>query len=329
MDKLEKKTLDVSRGFTYTYYTSPAKDKKPTLLLIHGFPDAPDTFEEAIRDYLLPNGYGIIAIDCLGYNGTSKPTDTESYNFQLMAQDIKEIVDKEGLDKVVPVGHDWGAGVAQRFYNFHADRCSGLVLMNVSYLIPTPDQPFSLDGVLQFTEGIFGYGIYWYWQLFTAEDGAEIMGSHLDSMWDVAHGAPETWLDTLCKKDGVRDFILADKRQPTMAYATEERKQKWIASFKEAPGFDAPLNYYRAMVSGVQDEANKHIPKENIPINVPFLFFGGQRDYVCRPEMLQLSLDAGLIPDCTKVVIDSGHWAHLEKPKEFGEAIVGWLKEKF
>ena len=107
MEKLEKKTLDVSRGFTYTYYTSPAKDKKPTLLLIHGFPDAPDTFEEAIRDYILPNGYGVIAVDCLGYNGTSKPTDKESYSFQGMSKDLEEIVDKEGLDKVIPVGHDW------------------------------------------------------------------------------------------------------------------------------------------------------------------------------------------------------------------------------
>ncbi len=107
MDQLDKKTLDVSRGFTYTYYTSPAKDNKATLLLIHGFPDAPDTYEEVIRDYLLPNGFGVIAIDCLGYNGTSKPTDKEAYSWQLIAQDLKEIINKEGLGKVVPVGHDW------------------------------------------------------------------------------------------------------------------------------------------------------------------------------------------------------------------------------
>lgn len=82
MDKLEKKTLDVSRGFTYTYYNSPAKDSKPTLLLIHGFPDAPETYEEVIRDYLVPNGYGVIAIDCLGYNGTSKVSPFEAHHVE-------------------------------------------------------------------------------------------------------------------------------------------------------------------------------------------------------------------------------------------------------
>jgi soluble epoxide hydrolase / lipid-phosphate phosphatase len=107
MDKLDKKTLDVSRGFTYTYYASPAQDNKQTLLLVHGFPDGPETYDELILDYLLPNGYGAIAIDCLGYSGTSKPTDKESYSLELQAHDLKEIVDKEGLDKVVIVGHDW------------------------------------------------------------------------------------------------------------------------------------------------------------------------------------------------------------------------------
>ncbi|KAH0831653.1 hypothetical protein AYO21_01852 [Fonsecaea monophora] len=358
MDLLEKKTLKVTRGFTYTYYTSPAKDGRPTLLLIHGFPDAPDTYEEAIRDYLLPNGYGVIAVDCLGYNGTSKPTDVESYNMQLMTQDLKEIVDKEGLDKVISVGHDWasipcnallcrpnisrhllssiltlmnrfqqGSAVAQRFYNFHPDRVCGLILLNVSYMPPSPE-PFNLDNVLELTKSIFGYGTHWYWKLFTADDGAQVLDGHLDAMWDVAHGEPETWLETLCYPDGVRNFVLADKRQPTMAYATEERKQKWIASMKEG-GFDAPLNYYRSMVFGVQHKADAKIPKENIHVKCPFLFWGGKRDMVCRPELLQGSLDAGLIPDSTQVVVDSGHWAHLDKPKEFGEALVGWLKAKF
>jgi soluble epoxide hydrolase / lipid-phosphate phosphatase len=222
-----------------------------------------------------------------------------------------------------------GSPVAQRFYNFHADRCSGVILINVAYIVPNPDEPFDLDSVLKQTEAIFGYGVYWYWKLFTAPDGPEIMDNNLESFWAVAHGEPETWLDTFCKPDGMRNFLLNGKTQPTMAYATEARKQTWLASRKLAPGFDAPLNYYRAMKDGVQDRANKNIPKENVAIKVPFLFFGGQRDYVCRPELMGVSLQAGLIPDCTQVVVDSGHWAHLDKSKEFGEAVTKWLREKF
>jgi soluble epoxide hydrolase / lipid-phosphate phosphatase len=201
--------------------------------------------------------------------------------------------------------------------------------MNVAYGPPTPDQPFNLDAVLQFTTAKFGYGTYWYWKLFTAPDGPEIIDKHLSSFWDVAHGEPESWLETLCKPDGAKNFLLENRHQSTMPYASEARKERWIKDYSQPPGFDAPLNYYRAMTTNLQDEAVQPIPKENYVIKVPFLFWGGEKDYVCRPELMQMSIDAGLIKDHTIKTVDSGHWAHLDKPKEFGETLIGWLKEKF
>ncbi len=75
--------------------------------MCHGFPDSTEEWVDVTRDYLVPNGYGVIAIDCLGDNGTSKPLETEAYSLKLMSEDIKEIVDKQGINKVVSVGHDW------------------------------------------------------------------------------------------------------------------------------------------------------------------------------------------------------------------------------
>src|SRR6202000_666890 len=167
-----------------------------------------------------------------------------------------------------------GTGLAQRFYNFHPDRVSGLVHVNVAYL--TPRDNFSIDDVIEVTKGIFGYGTHWYWKLFTADDGAQILDSHLESFWTAIHGEPETWLELLCAPDGLRNFLLADKRQPVQAYATEERKRVWMDQFKR-DGFDGPLNYYRSTAFGVQDEVNRAIPKGNIKVNVPFLFFGAKR----------------------------------------------------
>lgn len=107
MEKLTKKTLDVSRGFTYAYYTSPAKDGLQTFLLIHGFPDSPEEYSDVVRDYLVPNGYGVIAVDCLGYSGSSKPLDTEAYSLDLVSRDFSEILDQESVDRVICTGHDW------------------------------------------------------------------------------------------------------------------------------------------------------------------------------------------------------------------------------
>ncbi|KAK4934773.1 hypothetical protein LTR10_024050 [Elasticomyces elasticus] len=327
MDQLQQKRLNVSRGLTYTYYTRQARPSHQTLLLVHGFPDSPDEFSDVVRDYLLPNGYGVIAIDCLGYGGTSKPLDHEAYSFQLMAQDIKEILDEEGVDQVVSTGHDWGSPVAQRFYNFHPDRVCGLVLLSVAYTAPSP-RPFDLDTVLKYSIKRFGYGMLWYWKLFIAPDAVEITDSHLESMWTSVHGEPETWLDTLAAEDGIRRYLVADKRQPVMSYATEERRQRWLRHMSSG-GFAGPLNYYRAAAFGTQDKAHAMVPRENHVVKVPHLFFGGSRDVVCRPELCDDSIKAGLLPDCTKVAVDSGHWAHLDKSKEFGETLLGWLRGNF
>jgi pimeloyl-ACP methyl ester carboxylesterase len=204
---------------------------------------------------------------------------------------------------------------------------SGLVLLNVAYSPPTPD-PFSLDAVLELTTKAFGYGTFWYWKLFTAPDGAQVIDDHLESMFTLCHGAPETWLETLAKPDGAREYLEADKRQPVQAYATEERRRKWLEQFRGG-GIDAPLNYYRSMVGGVQDKANAAAAPENHVVKVPHFFFAGSKDYVCRPELVNLAAGAGLLPDCTQLLVDAGHWAHLALPEEFGEGLLAWLKQKF
>ena len=68
---------------------------------------------------------------------------------------------------------------------------------------------------------------------------------------------------------------------------------------------------------------------ENIVVKVPFLFFGGMRDMVCRPEFMKGPEDAGLLPQSKTITTDAGHWCMFKKPKEFGETLLGWLKETF
>lgn len=155
-----------------------------------------------------------------------------------------------------------------------------------------------------------------------------MLDSRIESLFTIGHGNPETWLETFCKEDGVKNFLEEDRRQPVESYATDEMREKFIARMKK-DGFQAPQNWYVSMVKGEQDIANKSVPKENIVINVPTLFFGGTKDMVCRPELLGPSQEAGLLPHLKTVTVDAGHWSILAKPKEFGETLTGWLKDNF
>ena len=106
MDPTGFKDVKVRRGYTYHYYYSPASAGKPTLLLIHGFPSNSVDWARQVA-YFKPKGYGLVVPDCLGYDGTSKPTDREAFRHKLLAQDFVDILDAEGLETVIGVGHDW------------------------------------------------------------------------------------------------------------------------------------------------------------------------------------------------------------------------------
>ncbi|EFQ35576.1 uncharacterized protein GLRG_10720 [Colletotrichum graminicola M1.001] len=329
LSKLTKKTINVSRGFTYTYYTSPAKGSRPTLILFHGWPDTARLWAGLINDHLLPHGYGVIAVDILGFGESSKPTDEEAYAFDGLTGDIVAILDAESINKVISLGHDWGSLTAQRLYNFYPARVCGVVMLNVTYLPPSGD--FDFNKASESTKKMLGRSLFEYCYFFIAQDAVDIMNRNLESVYAVAFGEPETWIETFCTPDGMRRFITEGRTQPTLPFATPDHKADFMERFSRDGdgGFAAPCCMYKAMAAGIQNEADMKVAEEVKTVSVPVLYWGGTRDFVCIPEGLQQSIDDGLLPDVKSVLRDGGHWACLEKPDEFGRDVVGWLQERF
>lgn len=326
MDTLTKKTLTTKRGYTYTYYVSPAAEGKPTLLLQHGFPDSAAEWEGLIVNHLRPAGYCAIAPDMLGYAGTAKPTDPAAYKFSGMAADLAEILDAEGVAQVISLGHDWGSRMAQLFYNLQPERVTGLVMANVAYSGASAD-PFNLDLILAKTTHVFGYGLFWYWKVFVAEGGVALLDANTDLLFDILH-APQTWRETLCSDGGLRKAIEARGEGfdlQTRPYATPEMKTAFVERFAR-DGFAGPVNWYKSHVQGHQDgEPNP----ANAVVKVPSLYVGYDNDAVCRKETIFPTLQAGLLPQLTNVTLEGGHWGLLDNPKAFGETITEWLSKNY
>ncbi|KAK7749700.1 hypothetical protein SLS53_000279 [Cytospora paraplurivora] len=326
MESLTKKFITTKRGFTYTYYVSPAEARKPTVLLQHGFPDSAHEWENLITQHLKPAGYGVIAPDLLGYAGTSKPTDPAAYKFGGMTADLVDTLDAEGIDRVVSLGHDWGSILAQYLYNLHPGRVAGLVMVNVPYT-GAPRGRTDIDEAIAQTEKAFGYSPLWYWKLFTADDGAGLLKERADVFFDILH-APEVWRPTLCAEDGLRNSLESRgggfdiKRR---AYATEENKQDFVRRVKR-DGFEGPLCWYKSGVFGHQsEEANPN----NRVVNVPTLYLGFPGDELHVKDAILRSQQAGFLPQVTNVTLDGAHWGLLEHPREFGEAVTRWLDESY
>lgn len=92
-------------GRTYRYVSVRARRNKPTLLFLHGFPSSLYDWRHQI-EFFRAHGYGLIVPDLLGYGGTDKPEELEAYRFRAMAEQLVEILDCEGVRKVVGISHD-------------------------------------------------------------------------------------------------------------------------------------------------------------------------------------------------------------------------------
>ncbi|KAH7341205.1 epoxide hydrolase [Pyrenochaeta sp. MPI-SDFR-AT-0127] len=333
MENLARKSITTSRSLEYTYYCSqPTADSagKPALFFIHGFPDHAYMWNDIIAQLLhLP--YRIIAPDLLGYDGTAKPTDPSQYAYSLQAKDLREILAAENISSVIVVGHDWGSAMTQRFYLHYPDIVVGLVLLNVAYLVPNPSQKFHLDTVNDLTEKFYGYPMYAYWDLFTADDAPSLLSANLDRAYEVWHGDPKDWMRTqFCTRGAMRKYLNGEEERVQLKkYAQEERWKKHFFDRFERDGFEAPFCWYKAMKDNIQTEDDAKIPPERYRISVPLLFIGATGDAVCRIDAMDDAKGKGLVPDLEEKVIESGHWSPMEKPEEIAVLVKDFLGRRF
>lgn len=105
MNPASFKDFVTSRGYKYHYYAVQAKADKPTLVFLHGFPGTSRDWRQ-LAPFFEEKGYGVIAPDMLAYGGSDKPTDPQEYQYSLLSKDILDILDAEGINQAVPIGHD-------------------------------------------------------------------------------------------------------------------------------------------------------------------------------------------------------------------------------
>ena len=57
----------------------------------------------------------VVAMDTRGYNRSDQPTGVENYDMSLLIADVAAIIENEGRENAVIIGHDWGGGIAWSF----------------------------------------------------------------------------------------------------------------------------------------------------------------------------------------------------------------------
>ncbi|MFD1718036.1 alpha/beta fold hydrolase [Georgenia deserti] len=100
----------------------------PLVLLLHGWPQTSFCWRHVVP--ALAEHYRVVAPDLRGYGRSDRPSG--GYTKRRMAQDLRELADHLGADRVRVVGHDRGARVGHRFALDHPGLVTRLTVLDVA-----------------------------------------------------------------------------------------------------------------------------------------------------------------------------------------------------
>lgn len=115
-------------GLRVRWYERGPAEGAPTVLMLHGFPELAVSWRAQLG--ALGDRFRVVAPDMRGYGGTDAPKRISDYAPDLLRQDVVELIDALGVDKVHLVGHDWGGAIAWDVAQRHGDRLHSLTVLN-------------------------------------------------------------------------------------------------------------------------------------------------------------------------------------------------------
>jgi len=114
---------------TKVFYREAGDPRKPTILLLHGFPTSSFMYRDLIP--ILATKYHVVAPDLPGFGFTESPNRANfDYKFQHLADVMDGFTQALGLKKYAIQMFDYGAPVGLRLALAHPERVTALITQN-------------------------------------------------------------------------------------------------------------------------------------------------------------------------------------------------------
>ncbi len=128
----------VALAYRYEAGTNPTQAKTP-LVFVHGWAGSADDWREVANRYKT-RGESFLVYDAAGFGQSQFESEAaaKSADFSLgrYVEDLKALLDAEGIERVRLVGHSWGGVVAMCFAARYPMRVAALVPIGSAYFDP-------------------------------------------------------------------------------------------------------------------------------------------------------------------------------------------------
>ncbi|MBI3109511.1 alpha/beta hydrolase [Candidatus Daviesbacteria bacterium] len=117
------------------YYHKTVKDKSRWLVFLHGFGGDLTAWQKE-RAYFTKLGISTIAMDLRGHGLSDRSENSDFYNLENFAKDVKVLLEKESVSNAVIIGHCFGGMVAIYFQAQFSKISKALILVDTSFKPP-------------------------------------------------------------------------------------------------------------------------------------------------------------------------------------------------
>jgi pimeloyl-ACP methyl ester carboxylesterase len=117
-----------ANGLRFAY---EEEGKGKLVLLVHGFPDTPHTWDRTIKE-LAAAGFRAVAPFTRGYAPTEIPKDGD-YSGDTLGRDLIALIEALGEKSAIVVGHDWGASASYSAATLAPEKVEKLVTIAIPH----------------------------------------------------------------------------------------------------------------------------------------------------------------------------------------------------
>jgi len=182
------------------------------VLFVHGYADSWNSFRLLLP--FLGNAYRLLAPDLRGHGQSGKPP--AGYSRRQFAEDLLAFLDRQGLGRVILIGHSLGALIAQHLAARHPERVEKLILIGGAATASTSKELKELQKIIHaFTKPPERAFI----RDFQTSTAATLLDpKFLESVIDASARVPlAVWQETLAElTDAAGDARLEAIRSPTL-----------------------------------------------------------------------------------------------------------------
>jgi esterase len=242
------------------------------LLILHGLFGQSDNWNTLAKRFG-ENGFEVYTIDLRNHGLSSHH---EEWNYEVMADDIKEFVDANNLTNPILLGHSMGGKVAMFFAIKYPGVLDKLIVADMS-----PGKYFPHhDSVIEALNAVDFSSIN------NRKEAEAILGKYIDDY-------------------GTKQFLLKNIYWED----TANNKMNWRFNLK--------------VITKKYNEILAAVPEKSSAVKT--LFIRGEKShYIADIDIPEIEKR---FPNyILETIPGSGHWVHAEKPNEFYDAVMGFIK---